>query len=231
MTVTSKIGGISQNRRTGEVSLFLRENGIYVANLTAGLRGFPKHVVGALAATALVQSILATKADSGRAAANWDLAVSGKLPVRNSLDPHDYGQEGPSYRKIGRRGHAGRGWEDQVMRYKKMYYGIGQATGSVYQAMPGGLLYEKLGIGQAGSPRVDLFNPIAGTLHQRRDGGSSHSGNTYPYYAFRGANPLSNMPWAAGIEQQIGNALVPKLILSLTRLTKERHAKGAIQKL
>jgi hypothetical protein len=241
MTITSKPAGVSQHRRTGQYSLHLREqgkgnidedlkeNGIYVANITAAIKSVPKYVLGALAANALLQVIsMGTKHDSSRAAANWDLAISSYAPVRTYLHPLAYGESSPTFGRIGEKGSAGE-FKGQVLRYKQTFYGIGPVPGGVYQAKPGGLLYNAMGIGKQGTPRVDLFNPIAGDLNQRR-AGDHYVGKTYAYYAFRGAMD-STLPGLEKAHQDIGNGYIPYLLQSLATFIKGRHAKGAIPKL
>ena len=256
MTTTSKIGGVTHSKSSGTYSLFLREkgvgirtpntarnaeliealrnNGIYVANLTAALRGLPKDIAGALAATALMMAVDSTKHDSSRAAANWDLAVSGKMAVRTNLDPLMYGESGDRFGRIGKKGTAGRA-ASLVRSYKKMFYGLRQVPGmpGLWQAARGGILYEALGIGQAGTPRVDLYNPIAGDLNVRRAGDREHQNasalwHSYAYYAFGGSNPNTFLPGLETAKEMIGSGYIPMRVLAIGNALKNVAGRGGI---
>ena len=231
MTATSKPAGVSRSWWSGNYSLALREkgkgniradmakNGIFVANLTASIKSVPEYVTAALAANSLVQVIMATKHDSSRAAANWNLSVSN-VGLHPFLNPTDYFETGDSWGQIGGRGDLGANAET-VREYKMMYYGISKsASSTLYQVDKGGRIFNQLGVGQEGYYRIDLFNPILGDLNQRR-AGAQHDGHTYAYYAFDGSDAETFMPGLENVRESIGNSYIPYL---LTRLNNEVHA-------
>lgn len=240
MTITSKPAGVSRSWRTGKYSLALREkgkgnlteamrkNGIFVANISASLRSVPKHVTAVLAANSLVQVILATKQDSSRAAANWNLSVSG-VGLHPFLDPTQYHEAGESWGTIGGKGDAGQ-FASAVLDYKKMYYGISKSSSStLFEVDRGGRLFNQLGVGQQGNYRVDLFNPILGDLNQRR-AGAGHTGHTYAYYAFDGEDDTAFMPGLENVRESIGNGYIPYLLTKLNDLVHAESNAGRILK-
>ena len=240
MTITSKPAGVSQSWRTGKYSLALREqgkgnireamakNGIFVANLSASLRSVPKYVTAALAANSLVNVILATKHDSSRAAANWNLSVSG-VGLHTFLDPAYYHEAGESWGTIGGRGDLGAN-EETVLRYKMMYYGISKsASSTLFEVDKGGRIFNQLGVGQQGNYRIDLFNPILGDLNPRR-AGANQTGHTYAYYAFDGEDAEVFTPGLEEVRESIGNGYIPYLLMMLNDLVHTESNAGRIMK-
>ena len=245
MTATSTLGGVVQSK-SGSYSLNLREkgasealknNGIFVANLSNDLRGLGKDVIGALAATSLLTAIDATKHDSSRAAANWDLAVSGRFPVRTSLSPLRYLEHGASFGKIGTKHSAGQA--ARIVRfYKQTYYGLQPVVGArnLWQVNRSGVLFNALGLGKQGTPRVELFNPIGGDLNVRRAGDKEHRNaaamwHSYAYYAFGGDNANTFLPGLEKAREEIGNAYIPMRILAINQALKGYQKRVGIPRL
>jgi len=236
MTATSLLGGVRQGNQ-GNYSLALRNNGIFVANLSNDLRGLGKDVIGALAATSLLTAIDATKHDSSRAAANWDIAVSGRLPIRTNLVPLKYGERGDRFGKIGTKHSAGQA--ARIVRfYKQTYYGLQPVVGArnLWQVNRNGVLFNALGLGKQGTPMVELFNPIGGTLNVRRAGDKEHQNaaalwHSYAYYAFGGENANTFLPGLEGAKEQIGSAYIPMRILAINQALKGYQKRTGIPRL
>ena len=77
-----------------------KHNQMFMANLKIAMAALPKYVLGTYAATLLDTAVRETKHDSGRFAANWNLALDGQMPTVMP-DPLEYGQSGEKYGSIG----------------------------------------------------------------------------------------------------------------------------------
>jgi len=224
----SQPAGVTGSAKAG-YQLALNKNGVYVANISAALRGIPKRVVGALAATTLVEAINATKHDSSRAAANWELALF-REKIRTTLSPAHYEQENPRWGVTGSKGDKGF-LRDVVLDYMKMWYGIAPGVGKWYEPNPKGLLGDALGIHDfSPTPTIELFNPILGSAHLTRGAGGDHSGSSYAYYAFSGGDPQSFMAGLGNAKQLIGNGYLPHLIKQLASQIKGSNTRGTFRR-
>jgi hypothetical protein len=151
----------------------IESNNRYASLITTGIKGLPKAVLGGVAAEALYTAMaVATKHDSSRAAANWQLRKAGD-PVETVLDPYYYGEQG-----TGAKGDAG-AMRDFAINYKLMAYGI--TSGTEHTPIPGGVLAAKIGMGKGGHPpKLYLTNPIASENVGRPDGfGRSYEANAF----------------------------------------------------
>ncbi len=228
MAFKSQYGGVKFVK--GGYKLALDQNGVFVANLTTELYQIPKRLVGALAATTLTKAIYATKHDSSRAGANWDLALFGES-IRNNLSPSVYGQELGSGMSIGKKGDMGSNTE-YVVFYKHMFYGIDNSVVKGWQEpFKGGLLYDAIGTHDRGTiPKIELYNPILGENSRtaRRSGGS-HEGHTYAFNAFYGGLE-SVLPGLKATADQIGNGYLPHMIMQANRRLTTAKAQGVFKK-
>jgi hypothetical protein len=227
MAFRSQYGGIKQVK--GGHALALDKNEVFVANLTSALYEIPKRLVGALAATTLTKAIYATKHDSSRAGANWDLALFGEN-IRHTLSPSVYEQPLGFGMAIGKKGSMGANTE-YVVFYKHMFYGIDNGAGGWQEPFKGGLLYDAIGIGNRTSiPKIELYNPIIGAnpATARRSGGS-HDKATYAFNAFYGGLEAV-MPDMKASADQIGNGYLPHLIMKLNRALTTAKATGTFRK-
>lgn len=217
---------LGTQRHRGVDQVVLAKNDLFTANLTAAIRGFGKHALGALAAEALHMAIMdGTKHDSSRAAANWDLAFSGRN-MRTNLDPAHYMNssrkgEDTSLAPIGFRGDDGAN-KQAVWDYKQMVYGIQHANG-FYSAKKGGWIRDELGIGLPNQPpRVELFNPIAGEANPRMAG---QTGYSYAYYALQ-AGDKEFSTTIQGSTLTIGDKFIPWALQILNQTVQSATAQG-----
>jgi hypothetical protein len=206
----SVYAGINVNKK-GSLSVAKNANNLYAANLSALMSGMGKQLLGAFASEVLMEAILhGTKHDSSRAAANWDLSLSGS-GMHTGLIPHDYGTN-----PIGKKGDEG-AYKYITLEYKRMVYGIND-YGDFFTPKEGGMLHTALGIGKSGSaPRVELFNPIMSPNQERRQGWGEDRGTgaTYAFNAFFGGQPIQMLEVNA--QSRIGNAFIPWMIARINR--------------
>ena len=222
----SQPAGVTGSASKG-YQLALDKNGVFVANISAALRGIPKRVVGALAATALVEAVEKTKHDSSRAAANWQIAIHGSK-VRSTLEPARYEEEGDRWGITGQKGDKGF-LRDVVLSYMRTYYGISPGVGKWYEPDANGLLgYDLAAHRFSRTPKIELFNPILGTAIRRRSG-AKHDGHTYAYYAFGGRDTQSFMAGLSNSRELVGNGYLPHLIKKLASQLKASNTRGVFK--
>lgn len=208
---------LGQKLSHGQYRAIDEDNKLFLMNFSAALKGAGKLALGVAAAEGLHMAITeATKHDSSRAAANWDLGFRGN--VRQTLQPARYG-ENPA----GFRGDEGMN-KERVWAYKTMVYGIEKKStnfGRWWAPIEGQRLWSELGIGQlGGTPRVDLYNPLLGNVVARADG----QGRTYAYNAFGG----SQTPYVAmgpGGQQALGSGFSLWAAAYLMKTIKEATAQ------
>lgn len=144
-------GSVTGGRQSAVLAL--KQNQAYCHKLNNLLKSIPKKALGVYAASALDVAIRATKHDSSRAGANWNLSFGAAMPPV-SWDPANYGTA-----PAGQRGDKGANREE-TLQYKAMHYGYSGAS-DLKTPQPGGILHVKLGIGKLGTaPTVLLYNPI-----------------------------------------------------------------------
>ena len=142
-----------------------KHNQMFMANLKIAMAALPKYVLGTYAATLLDTAVRETKHDSGRFAANWNLALDGQMPTVMP-DPLEYGQSGEKYGSIGFKND--KRFRIAVLMAKRTYYGYRKGAGG-YMALTKGKLATALyphGGGVPGSDmsgsagRILLYNPF-----------------------------------------------------------------------
>ena len=142
-----------------------KHNQMFMANLKIAMAALPKYVLGTYAATLLDTAVRETQHDSGRFAANWNLALDGQMPT-TMPDPMKYGQSGEKYGSIGFKGD--KRFRIAVLMAKRTYYGYRKGAGG-YMALTKGRLADALykhGGGVPGSDmsgsagRILLYNPF-----------------------------------------------------------------------
>ena len=142
-----------------------KHNQMFMANLKIAMAALPKYVLGTYAATLLDTAVRETKHDSGRFAANWNLALDGQMPTVMP-DPLKYGQSGEKYGSIGFKND--KRFRIAVLMAKRTYYGYRKGAGG-YMALTKGRLANAIyphGGGVPGSDmsgsagRILLYNPF-----------------------------------------------------------------------
>lgn len=203
----------------GGYKTVVKQNEMFIMNLTQGLKDMPRQILNIAAAEALDMAVNeGTKHDSSRAAANWDLELPAR-PIRHTMAPYSYGEH-----PAGQRYDAGAN-KQAVWEYKKMVYGIEMTKtpyGSWMQGKEGQALASSI---SSSTSQVSLYNPIMGTYARKE--GADHSGNTYAYNAFYFDDPelgLLTNKLSSTIIQKIGNGFIPGAISYLNATLRTGHA-------
>lgn len=192
-----------------------KHNQMFMANLKIAMAALPKYVLGTYAATLLDTAVRETKHDSGRFAANWNLALDGQMPTVMP-DPLEYGQSGEKYGSIGFKND--KRFRIAVLMAKRTYYGYRKGAGG-YMALTKGKLATALyphGGGAPGSDmsgsagRILLYNPFmkpdqrkASWWPKTYPDSLKRKGKGYAYYAMsKGEERLSAGPMGSGVIQR-----------------------------
>ena len=192
-----------------------KHNQMFMANLKIAMAALPKYVLGTYAATLLDTAVRETKHDSGRFAANWNLALDGQLPTVMP-DPLKYGQSGEKYGSIGFKND--KRFRIAVLMAKRTYYGYKKGSGG-YMALTKGRLANALyahGGGVPGSDmsgsagRILLYNPFmkpdqrkASWWPKTHPDSLKRKGKGYAYYAMsKGADRALAGPLGSGVIQR-----------------------------
>lgn len=192
-----------------------KHNQMFMANLKIAMAALPKYVLGTYAATLLDTAVRETKHDSGRFAANWNLALDGQMPTVMP-DPLEYGQSGEKYGSIGFKND--KRFRIAVLMAKRTYYGYRKGAGG-YMALTKGKLADALykhGGGVPGSDmsssagRILLYNPFmkpdqrkASWWPKTHPDSLKRKGKGYAYYAMsKGEERLSAGPMGSGVIQR-----------------------------
>lgn len=199
----------------GTKHMAYRNNDMYAEKLGTFIKGLPKAVLGAYAATALNNAILETFYDSSRAGANWNLKI-GNAPPPTNWDPKKY-KEFP----VGERGTWSEKSHKDTLNYKAFIYGYKTVNG--FQVpIKGMFLHASLGIGVKGTaPRVVLYNPIFSPEYM-----------PYVKNAFGSSSEEILTRIARGEKgvpiDQIDKSFLPLYIQELASEIKKAHASGRI---
>lgn len=154
------------------VSAELKKNEMLAQRLCSALSRIPRKTLGVYAATALDIAVKATKIDSARAAANWNLSFGSYSPD-SSWNPAAYEGSVNGMGTIGKRGDRQAGIEhrERILGYKAYYYGYDKEA-SYKVPIKGGYIDRMLRISETSSgfgrllslfqtsPVVTLYNPI-----------------------------------------------------------------------
>jgi hypothetical protein len=206
----------SINWSKGSLRLVVKQNEVYAEKLNTLMKGLPKQVLGAYAATALNNAIEMTKHDSSRAGANWALLFGNTAPP-NSLNPKSYG----SYPIGERDDHEAN--KAVTLKYKQDVYGY-YAKYGVMIPKKDGWIYRALKIGEKGTaPVVRLYNPVITPelLRYAQNAFPSQDMSAISSSVLAGAGGGINM---ANMSRQF----LPQLIREISAEMKTKHAQGKI---
>lgn len=188
---------------------------MFMANLKIAMAALPKYVLGTYAATLLDTAVRETKHDSGRFAANWNLALDGQMPAVMP-DPLKYGQSGEKYGSIGFKND--KRFRIAVLMAKRTYYGYRKGAGG-YMALTKGRLANAIYPHGGGVPggdmsgsagRILLYNPFmkpdqrkASWWPRTHPESLKRKGKGYAYYAMsKGEDRALAGPMGSGILQR-----------------------------
>lgn len=208
-----------------------KHNQMFVANLKLAMESLPKYVLGTYAATLLDDAVRETKHDSGRFAANWNLALNGEVPDVMP-DPLHYGAAGAKFGSIGKKGD--KRFRIAVLMAKRAYYGYRKGPGGFMELTNGKIaaaLYARAtGFGakgtggpqgdmSGGAGRILLYNPFM-KPNQRKAGWGPpalRKGQGYTFYAM-GKRP------DLGPAGPMGSGMLQKRVYELNRLIRSATA-------
>ena len=180
--------------------LAIRSNQTVIKRLTNEFKKLGKRTLGIGAAAALEAAMTApaTKHDSSRAAANWDINIAGKNPYRRlniQIAPKYYAnhqEHGPREKRvyeIGKRGDKGKNAGNVRSRKRKRYgylKGGKDGGGAKVKVAEGSWIFNNLEINKPGRKAVHLFNPIMGRI-------PDYAENAFPGYAEFRSNVLGRI--------------------------------------
>ena len=200
-----------------------KHNQMFMANLKIAMAALPKYVLGTYAATLLDTAVRETKHDSGRFAANWNLALKGALP-ETMPSPLNYGETGEKFGSVGNKGDTpGIAIRVAVLMAKRAYYGYRKGSNG-FMALTKGRIADAIyphGGGVPGSDmsgsagRILLYNPfmkpnqrIANWWPLEHPASLGRKGRGYASYAMRkGAASGQSGPLGSGMLQKHINEL------------------------